>query len=119
VDFGLVAAKEISDHRGDAGDMNMQLVLAAASRRINCHSDLVTQQSVPRPFLNEAAGVPCGRPIVWRIFAVQRRAFNTRNTSGWNDDYMRAEGAWSTTKPRSRPLAILTSAQGNATPMLR
>jgi hypothetical protein len=58
----LVAAKEISDHQGDAGDMNMQLVLAAASRRINCHSDLVTQQSVPRPFLNEAAGRPMRPP---------------------------------------------------------
>src|ERR1700752_5132461 len=31
VDFGFMAAKEISNHRGDAGDMNMQLALAAAA----------------------------------------------------------------------------------------
>jgi hypothetical protein len=34
VNFRSVAAQELSDLRGDAGNMNMQLVLAAASRRI-------------------------------------------------------------------------------------
>jgi hypothetical protein len=58
-DFGLVVAKEISNHWGDAGDMNMQLVLAAAFRCIYCHSDLVTRQIAARPFFNKAAGVPC------------------------------------------------------------
>jgi hypothetical protein len=48
VDFGLMAAKEISNHRGDAGDMNMQLALAAAARRIYGHSDLVSQQLTAR-----------------------------------------------------------------------
>ena len=49
VDFGLVAEEEISNHRGDAGDMNMQLVLAAACGRIYSHSDLVSQQLTARP----------------------------------------------------------------------
>jgi hypothetical protein len=34
VNFRLVAPQELSDLRGDAGNMNMQLVLAAASCRI-------------------------------------------------------------------------------------
>jgi len=59
VNFRLVAAQELSDLRGDAGNMNMQLVLAAASRRINCHSDLVTRQLTARTYLDETAGVPC------------------------------------------------------------
>ena len=58
VDFGLVAAEEISNHRGDAGDMNMQLILAAACGRIYSHSDLVSQQLTARPLLNEMAGIP-------------------------------------------------------------
>src|SRR4029077_3837848 len=28
-------------------------------------------------------------PIVWRVFALQRRTFNTGNAGGWNDDDMR------------------------------
>ncbi len=32
VNFRLVAAQELSDLRGDAGDMNMQLVLASIRR---------------------------------------------------------------------------------------
>jgi hypothetical protein len=63
VNFRLVAAQEISDRRGDAGDMNVQLVLAATARRIDCHSDLVTWQSTASTFLNEAAGVPCCLPM--------------------------------------------------------
>ena len=59
MNFRLVAAQELSDLRGDAGNMNMQLVLAAASRRINCHSDLVTRQLTARTYLDETAGVPC------------------------------------------------------------
>jgi hypothetical protein len=35
VNFRLVAVQELSDLRGDAGNMNMQLILAAASCRIN------------------------------------------------------------------------------------
>jgi hypothetical protein len=53
----LVAAQKLSDLRGDAGNMNMQLVLAAASCRINRHSDLVTRQLTARPFLDETAGM--------------------------------------------------------------
>jgi hypothetical protein len=34
VNFRLVAPQELSDFRGDTGNMNMQLVLAAASCRI-------------------------------------------------------------------------------------
>jgi hypothetical protein len=89
VDFGLVAAKEISNHRGDAGDMNMQLALAAAGHRIYGHSDLVSQQLTAHPLLNKAAGVPSCLPIVWGVFALQRRTFNTGNADGWNDDDMR------------------------------
>src|ERR1700730_17898758 len=56
VDFGLVAAKEISDHRGDAGEMNMQLALAAAGRRIYGHSDLVSEQFKEAPPLHTKSG---------------------------------------------------------------
>jgi hypothetical protein len=98
----------------------MELVLAAACRRIYRHSNLTTRQSAARPLLNEAAGVPRCLPIIWRILALQRGAFNTGNAIGGNEEDMRGlEGVWSTAKPRSRPLAILTSAQGNATQMLR
>ena len=90
VNFRLVAAQEISDLRGDAGNMNMQLVLAAASCRINRHSDLFTRQLTARPFLDEAAGVPCCLPIVWRIFPQQRRAFDAGNKSGRDNDNMRS-----------------------------
>jgi hypothetical protein len=89
VDFGLVAAKETSNHRGDAGDMNMQLALAAAGRRIYGHSDLVSQQLTARPLLNKAARVPSCLPIVWGVLALQRRTFNTGYAGGWNDDDMR------------------------------
>jgi hypothetical protein len=41
-----------------------------------------------RPFLDEAAGVPFCLPIVWRIFAQQRRTFNAGNGNGRDDDYM-------------------------------
>src|ERR1700730_8338875 len=51
VNFRSVAAQELGDLRGDAGNMNMQLVLAAASCRINRHSDLVARQLTGRPFL--------------------------------------------------------------------
>ena len=67
----------------------MQLVLAATGRRINCHSDLVAWEPAARPLLNKAAGVPCHLPIVWRVFALQGRAFNARDASGWDDDDMR------------------------------
>ena len=70
VNFRSVAAQELSDLRGDAGNMNVQLVLAAASCRINCHSDLVTWQLTARPFLDETAGVACCLPIVWGVFAL-------------------------------------------------
>ena len=90
VNFRLVAAQELSDLRGDAGNMNVQLVLAAASCRINCHSDLVTWQLTARPFLDETAGVPCCLPIVWRIFPLQRRAFDAGNQSGRDNDNMRS-----------------------------
>jgi hypothetical protein len=33
-------------------------------------------------FLDEAAGVPCCLPIVWRIFPQQHRAFDAGNKSG-------------------------------------
>jgi hypothetical protein len=71
----------------------MQLALAAAGRRIYGHSDLVSQQLTARPLLNEAAGVPSCLPIVWGVFALQRRTFNTGYAGGWNDDDI---GAWST-----------------------
>jgi hypothetical protein len=90
VNFRSVAAQELSDGRGDAGDMNMQLVLAAASCRINRHSNLVTRQLTARPFLDETAGVPCCLPIVWRIFPQQRRAFDAGNKSGRDNDDMRS-----------------------------
>jgi hypothetical protein len=91
VNFRLVAAQELSDLRGDAGNMNMQLVLAAAtSCRINRHSDLVTRQLTGRPFLNETAGDPCCLPIVSRIVPQQRRAFDAGNQSGGDNDNMRS-----------------------------
>ena len=119
VNFRLVAAQELSDLRGDAGNMNMELVLAATGRRINCHSDLVAWQLTARPFLDETAGVPCCLPIVWRfslsnatLSMPEIRAVGTTMTC------VALEGARSTAKPRSRPSAMLTSAQGNPTPML-
>src|ERR1700732_1565974 len=90
VNFRLVAAQEISDRRGDAGDMNMQLVLAATGRRINCHSDLVARQLAPCPFLDEAAGAPRSLPVVRRVVPQQRRTFDAGNASGWDDDDMRS-----------------------------
>src|SRR3984893_9779542 len=90
VNFRLVAAQELSDLRGDAGNMNMELVLAAASCRINRHSDLVARQLTARPFLDETAGVTGCLPIVWRIFPQQRRAFDAGNTSGRDNDNMRS-----------------------------
>ena len=86
MDFRLVTAQEANDRRGDAGDMNMQLVLATTDRRINGHSDLVARQLTARPFLNEAAGFPCCLPIIWRIFPQQRRAFDTGNRRGRDND---------------------------------
>jgi hypothetical protein len=119
VNFRVVATQELSDLRGDAGNMNMQLVLAAATCRINRHSDLVTRQLTARPFLDETAGVPCCLPIVWRIFPSNAglsmpeiRAVGTTITC------VALGGARSTAKPCSRPLATLTSEQGNPTPML-
>ena len=67
----------------------MQLALAAAGRRIYGHSDLVSQQLTARPLLNKAARVPSCLPIVWGVFALQRRTFNTGYAGGWNDDDMR------------------------------
>ncbi len=89
-DFGLVAAKKIRNRRGDAGNMNMQLVLAAACRRIYRHPDLVTRQLAARPLFNEAAGFPSCLPIIWGILALQRRAFNTGNAICGNDKDMRS-----------------------------
>jgi hypothetical protein len=40
------------------------------------------------PLLDEAAGVPGSLPIIWGIFTLQRRAFDTRNPSGGNDEDM-------------------------------
>jgi DNA polymerase III alpha subunit len=45
----ITAVEEGSDRRGDAGDMNMQLVLAATGGRINCHSDLVAWEPASGP----------------------------------------------------------------------
>ena len=119
MNFRLVAAQELSDLRGDAGHMNVELVLAPAGCRINRHSDLVARQLTALLFLDETAGVPCCLPIVWRIFLSNAglsmpeiRAVGTTITC------VALEGVRSTAKPRSRPSAMLTSEQGNPTPML-
>jgi len=38
--------------------------------------------------LDDVAGVPGSLPIIWGIFTLQRRAFDTGNPSGGNDEDM-------------------------------
>jgi hypothetical protein len=47
------------------------------------------QRMAARPFLDEAAGVPCCLPVVRRIFPQQRRTFDAGNARGWDDDDLR------------------------------